>query len=394
MRIHHKEALYDRTMSLQQSNDPKIRHKVAQNGVIKIIKVCKATHGFDGSIGLFAGHPDLLKDQVAQEQAVRKAFVKTFEQCVQEQINAGRTDMKQVLLEWRQESGEESVVAAQSATPALPVQAATVSVTDSNSSVSSVSMFSEGATPSKVATPTKSREQGSAPLVREESPRQEEPQQRTEQIEPQPENIETGSQPAKKTGKAPAKKTGEATAGRKRKAVTKRTAAPKRSKRAGAKAAGKKNQGDQPAMPSTPPRRGGTASQSKAAALAEETKKRWNCHEIHTIQLLEPRWQRDFQESTLHNKHEPQVCSHCQRKLVWGPNMDRPAETHCPYDKIKKGLDPTLMCCKNIKRGLPCKFVLCPSCNDELLREDKEWRTKHGQHTPRRKKNKPVRLQY
>ena len=148
MRIHHKEALCDRTMSLQQSNDPKIRHKVAQNGVIKIIKVCKATHGFDGSIGLFAGHPDLLKDQVAQEQAVRKAFVKTFEQCVQEQINAGRTDMKQALSEWRQESGEESV-AAQSATPALPALAATVSVTDSNSSVSSVSMFSEGATPSK-----------------------------------------------------------------------------------------------------------------------------------------------------------------------------------------------------------------------------------------------------
>ena len=173
------------------------------------------------------------------------------------------------------------------------------------------------------------------------------------------------SQPEK--GSDPAKKTKKAAAGRKRKAIAKQSAAPKRSKRAGAKATGKKKQGGQPAVPSTPPRRGETASQSKAAALTEETKRRWKCDETHTIHSLEPRWQRDFQESTLHNKNEPQVCSHCHRELVWGPNMDRPAETHCPYDKTKKGLDPTLMCCKNIKRGLPCKFVLCPSCNDELV---------------------------
>ena len=86
----------------------------------------------------------------------------------------------------------------------------------------------------------------------------------------------------------PAKKSGEATAGRKRKAIAKRPAAPKRSKHAGEMATEKKKQGGQPAVPSTPPRRGETASQSKAAALAEETKRMWKCDGTHAIQLLVP----------------------------------------------------------------------------------------------------------
>ena len=52
VRVHHKEALCNQTMSLQQDNDPKIRHKVAQNGVIKTIKVCKAQAVLVGSLSL------------------------------------------------------------------------------------------------------------------------------------------------------------------------------------------------------------------------------------------------------------------------------------------------------------------------------------------------------
>ena len=56
----HKEVLYERLL----------KAKKPQAGVLKIIKVTALSHGFNGFIGLFAGHPALIHDALASSAIV------------------------------------------------------------------------------------------------------------------------------------------------------------------------------------------------------------------------------------------------------------------------------------------------------------------------------------
>jgi hypothetical protein len=78
--------------------------KTPMKGVLKVIEARKETHGYDGWLGLCAGHPDLLKEQIEAQQAAAK--LKTSEERSLEQFleakaqEGGTTDITALLQEW------------------------------------------------------------------------------------------------------------------------------------------------------------------------------------------------------------------------------------------------------------------------------------------------------
>jgi hypothetical protein len=122
--------------------------------------------------------------------------------------------------------------------------------------------------------------------------------------------------------------------------------------------------------------------------LAEEYQKKYKCKADHNLGTLKAHNVREFPSKTSGRKNVPQVCSHCNRKLIGGSDVPKDPKKYIDW-KIKKGQEPMVRCCDHGRfEKYECVFALCPDCHPKLMEEESQYRRALGINSPRVKRRR------
>ena len=315
----------------------KDRVKLARQGVLAIIKVSEESHGTDGHLGLFAGHPDLFKMQLASEEAVQTpAVAEETRQFMSFIEQKGNLSPQQIIQEWQKMQSKGDAPAAVSITG-----------TESISDVSTASPAS-GSTSSVLSSP------------------------------PRPRRTTTSSPPPRVSPRRAATKGNAKQAGTKatRKPRNKATAKPHDKATGPVPGTPKRATDDEEDLPPVP----------RHIYLPLECTKKYNCKKPHDLHLLD-----FFLPSPFHINQGEKMANRCSActKILWRKDPNWSADTHVTYANDHECCYGCNHCAKNFEE---CKYVLCPSCHRELTLEVSDAAKEANQRTPpraskRQKKN-------